>query len=49
MPCIPEPNLFAGFRLKRARNKLCASGLKKGGMPNFAFRICVIVSFLLAP
>lgn len=45
----PAPNLFAGFLLNRARRRDWASGLRYGGIPSFAFRIRVMVSFLLAP
>ena len=38
-----------GFRLKRERNKFCASELRNCGIPNFARRIWSIVSFRSFP
>lgn len=35
---MPIPNLFNGLRLKRARNRLWASGLKNCGIPSLALR-----------
>ena len=37
IPFGPDPSLFVGFRLKRARRRDCASGLRNVGMPSFAW------------
>ena len=45
----PAPSLLEAFLLKRHLRSDCASMLRYGGIASFAFRIMLIVSFLLVP